>query len=162
MAAVSLRSDYSRHVRAPYLGVRHQMDIISLLGKKLKSVTINDLFEMYNVDVSYQYDRLEENVADNYSASIGELGLEFSFNTEQVLQTIFITSENSFEKINWFRSIREVENYCHENALIFEKRTSKFLGVFREWIKLYNFNCSIHYEFQDSTLRMVTLEAVGA
>jgi hypothetical protein len=138
------------------------MDIISLLGRKLKSRLINDLFEMYDVDVSYQYERRSENEANHYSASIDELGLEFSFNSEQVLQTIFITSKSSFEKVNSFSSIKEVESYCHEQALSFEKGTSKFLGTFREWIKLSYLNHSIHYEFQDSTLHMVTLEAVGA
>jgi len=138
------------------------MDIINLLGRKLKSGPINDLFEMYRVDVIYQYDRLDENEADHYSAAIEELGLEFSFDTSQVLQTIFITSEHSFSGIQRFGSIKAVEKYCLEHSLSFEKGTSKFLGIFREWIKVSYSNHYLHYEFQDSVLDMVTLGGVGA
>ena len=138
------------------------MDIISLLGRKLKSGPINDLFEMYSVNVTYQYDGLSENEADYYSATIEELGLEFSFDTAQVLQTIFITSEHSFSEIQRFGSIKEVENYCLEHSLSFERGTSKFLGIFREWMKVSYSNHYIHYEFQDSVLYMVTLGGVGA
>ena len=138
------------------------MDIISLLGRKLKSGLINDLFEMYSVDITYQYDGLSEKEADYYSASIEELGLEFSFDSAQVLQTIFITSEHSFSEIKRFSSIKEVENFCFERSLSFERGTSKFLGIFREWIKVSYPNHYTHYEFQDSVLHMVTLGRVGA
>lgn len=138
------------------------MDIISLLGKKLKSEPISALFEMYDVEVSYQYDRLEENTSDNYSASIDELGLEFSFNSEQTLSAVFITNEIDISGGIRFSSVEEAENYCHDNALNFDKGSSKFLGTMREWIKLFYSNYSIHYEFQDSNLSMVTLEVVGA
>ena len=130
------------------------MDIINLLGRKLKSGSINDLFEMYSVDVIYRYDGLGENEPDYYSAAIEELGLEFSFDTAQVLQTIFITSEHSFSGIQRFSSIKEVENYSLEHALSFERGTSKFLGISREWIKVLYSNHYIHYEFQDSVLDM--------
>ncbi|AMJ93294.1 hypothetical protein AVL56_02565 [Alteromonas stellipolaris] len=138
------------------------MDIISLLGKKLKSESIIELFEKYGVDVFYEYDRLNENISDKYSASIDELGLEFSFNSEQTLRTIFIKNESPLEVIVRFSTIEEAEKYSNENALSFKKGAVEFLGTFREWIKLFYSNYSIHYEFQNSTLHMVTLEVVGA
>ena len=138
------------------------MDIISLLGKKLKSDPINTLFELYDVDVSYQYDRLEENTPDSYSASIDERGLEFSFNSEQILSTVFIKNEIDVDGVIRFSSVEDVESYSHDNALNFDKGSYNFLGVMRKWIKLFYSNYSIHYEFKDSNLSMVTLEVVGA
>lgn len=45
------------------------MEIIKLLGNFLKSELLNDLFESYDVDVIYEYDRLNENAPDSYSVS---------------------------------------------------------------------------------------------
>lgn len=48
------------------------------------------MFETYEVDVLYRYDRTHENMDDKYVAEIPEMGLEFLFDSSQHLSTIFM------------------------------------------------------------------------
>ncbi|WP_334016216.1 hypothetical protein [Alteromonas sp. S167] len=138
------------------------MEIIKLLGNFLKSELLNDLFESYDVDVIYEYDRLNENAPDSYSASIDSLGLEFSFDSEQVLKTIFIQNRAHVNGVKIFHSVEDAKSFSNNNSLSFEQGTSKFLGNEREWVKVFFTGHSIHYEFQNATLQLIALEHGGA
>ena len=63
---------------------------LDLLGQDLKCEFLTDLFETYDVDVKYSYDRLHEGMADEYHAAIPDLGLQFIFDQGQKLRTLFI------------------------------------------------------------------------
>ena len=91
------------------------MKHLDLLGSELKSDFLCDLFETYDVQVVYEYDRTHENLADVYRAEIPDLGLQFVFDEGQLLQTLFmqpveVTTFNPFEvdeRIQRFASKRE-------------------------------------------------------
>jgi len=51
------------------------MKYLDLLGIQLKDNFLNDLFETYEVEVIYEYDRTHENLPDEYRAEIPDLGL---------------------------------------------------------------------------------------
>src|SRR5690554_4009377 len=66
------------------------MGYIDLLGISLKSDFLLDLFETYDVDVRYRYDRNHEGMDDEFIAQIPEMGLEFLFDSTQRLTTLFM------------------------------------------------------------------------
>ncbi len=59
------------------------MRYTEIIGEHLKSDFLCDLFETYDVEVIYEYDRTHENIEDEYHAEMEELGLEFLFNKER-------------------------------------------------------------------------------
>lgn len=66
------------------------MNHLGLLHTPLKSDFFCDLFKTYDTVVSYEYDRMHENMPDEYHAEIPELGLQFIFDASQCLKTLFI------------------------------------------------------------------------
>jgi hypothetical protein len=133
-----------------------------LLGAKLKSDFINDLFETYDVDVVYSYDRTHENIEDEYFAEIPQMGLEFIFDACQTLKTLFMkkvehTGYNPFESDDPrnvpFKNGREAMKYAQENGIFAvhneAKRNSNFEEV-PEWVK---FNLEIYLESTEFSRR---------
>ena len=53
------------------------MKHLDLLETELKSEFLCDLFEAYDVQVVYEYDRTNENLPDEYHAEVSDLGLQF-------------------------------------------------------------------------------------
>lgn len=147
------------------------MTHIDLLRTDLKCDILNDLFETYDVDIVYRYDRTCENLPDEYSAGIPELGLEFIFDSQQKLCTLFmknVTSDgfNPFEQdevgLPTFSSKTEAVSYASTNAIQISQGSAEFLGKIRDWIRFEYTNHSVHYEFIDSRLSMTTIQAVHA
>lgn len=142
------------------------MTHLDLLGTELKSEVLTDLFETYDVKVIYSYDRTSENLADEYHAGVPELGLEFIFNDFQVLRTLFIkpvevTTFNPFEPdeaIKNFTSKKEARQYAQNKGEKFQEGTAEFMGEEKDWIRFDTETASIHYEFVDSVLSMITLQ----
>jgi hypothetical protein len=66
------------------------MKHLDLLGTELKSDFLCDLFETYDVEVVYEYDRTHEGLGDEYRAELPELGLQFVFDEKQILKTVFV------------------------------------------------------------------------
>ncbi len=144
------------------------MNLSKLLNCSLKSDELIDLFEHYEVDVIYSYDRLYEGMEDSYYGSINELGLQFSFDEHQMLRTIFIYVEDNeeFEKANLSEFAISAHNdklsvikYAKENGIECTEGEANFLGVKRAWAKLAYSNYSIHYEFREGILGLITLQA---
>ena len=150
------------------------MEYIELLGSPLKCDVLIDLFETYDVDVVYRYDRNHEGMDDEYIAEIPEMGLEFVFDASQRLTTLFmkhtahcgfnpfegpdprsVTFHTGIEAMKWAkeRSISSVHQ---------EPKTDAILGEIPEWVK-FNFETFyLHYQFKDGTVNMVTLQAQNA
>ncbi len=147
------------------------MNLSKLLNFSLKSDELIELFEHYDVDVIYSYDRLHEGMEDNYYGSINELGLQFSFDENQILKTIFIyvNGNEEFEKANLsefeisdYADKLSVIKYAKENGIECTDGEASFLGENRAWAKLALSNYSIHYEFREGILGLITLQAKNA
>lgn len=71
-----------------------KMNYIEIINIKLKDDFLLDLFETFDVDVNYCYDRTHEGMDDEYRCSIPDLGLEFLFDSSQRLITLFMRTVN--------------------------------------------------------------------
>jgi len=150
------------------------MNYTDILGESLKSEFLFDLFETYDVDVIYEYDRTFENTEDEYSAKIPEMGLGFIFDASLRLTTLFMkivkhSGYNPFEgddprKVS-LSSGPEAMRYAKEksiDALHQEAKTDSIFGEIPEWVKFNFKNYSIHYQFSDGGVDLVTLQLENA
>ncbi|MFD2177088.1 hypothetical protein [Veronia pacifica] len=145
------------------------MDYLQLIGTRLKSDFLIDLFETYDVDVTYEYDRLHESEDDSYTAFIPELGLEFSFDSEQRLVTLFMTLSqadgyNPFEGIDPrtapFGTAAEALVWANDKSLdasVIEASSHPIFGETPESIRIELETLYIHYSFEKGTISKVTL-----
>nr|CAP47552.1 putative integron gene cassette protein [uncultured bacterium] len=146
------------------------MKHLDLLGTPLKSEFLFDLLETYDIQVVYEYDRTHENLPDEYHAEIPDLGLQFVFDENQMLRTLFIkpveiTTFNPFEedeRVRRFTSKPEVRQHAKENDVPTSEGEANFIGEHRDWIRLECDTHSVHYEFVDSALKMITLQTTNA
>lgn len=148
------------------------MEYLELLGSSLKCEVLLDLFETYDVDVVYCYDRTHEDMEDEYRAEIDEMGLEFIFDSSQRLKTLFMkkVDHNGFnpfcgsdprgvpfntglEAVEW-ASVRSI------NATNQEARVDPTFGEIAEWVKLNFETFSMHYEFNGDSVEVVTLQVI--
>lgn len=143
------------------------MKLISYLNKSLKSEELIDLFESNGVDVIYMYDRMYEGRSDEYIAVIKELGIQFIFNENQILSTIFIHLKNEeFQSANLedldlsaFDSKNDLMKYAQKNSLKYSEGMAVLFGQEREWLKLDFLSYTVHYEFRENSLSLVTLQS---
>ncbi len=146
------------------------MDYKDLLGQQLKCDFLHELFETYDVDVIYSYDRTYDNLEDFFCAEIPEMGLEFSFNHSQKLTTLFMknvkhSGYNPFTGSDPrnvpFKTGKEACKYTQKHSIQMEyhkANNDSFLGTIPEWI-IFDFDeYSTHYEFNDAGISMVTLQ----
>ncbi|EDM25262.1 hypothetical protein LNTAR_24823 [Lentisphaera araneosa HTCC2155] len=146
------------------------MKYTDIIGTNLKSDFLVDLFETYDVEVIYMYDRNHEDMEDEYRCSIEEMGLEFIFDNNQNLKTLFLnivnhSGYNPFEgedpRNSNFTSINEVIEYAKNNSLKYKFReagTEFIFGKIPEWAKVFYGNYSVHYKFENKTLFGVTIQ----
>ncbi|MCP4978203.1 MAG: hypothetical protein GY931_18800 [Maribacter sp.] len=150
------------------------MNYIEVLRENLKSNFFTDLFETYDVEVRYIYDRTKEGMDDEYWAEIPDMGLEFVFDEEQNLATLFMASV-SHSGFNPFSGLdpRDVPfdsgvtamEYARENsieAIHQEAKTDSYFGEVPEWVKFNFESFSIHYKFHDNRIDRVTLQVENA
>ena len=146
------------------------MKHLDLIGIDLKDDFLNDLFETYDVEVVYDYDRTHENLPDCYRAAIPDLGLQFRFDENQKLTTLFIeqkeaTSWNPFEpddRLLTFSSKTSARDHAKARGIAISEGAAEFMGESKDWIRFDLHDRSIHYEFVDSNLRLVTLQKLAS
>ena len=150
------------------------MNYIDIIGIQLKDDFLLDLFETYDVDVKYIYDRTHENIDDEYKASINEMGLEFLFDKSQKLITLFMknVNHNGFNPFSDddprntpFKSGEKAIEYAENNSIQYHHQESKedgFFGKIPEWIKFDFGRYCIHYQFNKTEVEMVTLQVKNA
>ncbi len=145
------------------------MDFLPLLKSHLKSDVMLDLLETWDGQVVYEYDRTHENMPDEYWASLHSEGVCFKFNEQQMLTCIFLhlTDADGFAAIElsstdipYFPSIVDASSYANENELRVSSGQGELFGQLCNWIRLEYDDYSIHYEFRDDVLGLVTLTAV--
>ena len=150
------------------------MKYTDVIGENLKSDFLCDLFETYDVDVIYEYDRTHENIDDEYRAEIPKMGLGFLFNQDQNLISLFMKNAqhdgfNPFKppdpRLVPFNSRDGAEAYAQQNNIKYESHKAKedsFFGKIPDWVKYYFGRYSIHYEFNDNEIVMVTIQLESA
>ena len=140
------------------------MELIPLLGRKLKDPSIIELLDHYDVRVQYDFDRDFENRADAYWAESEEHGFIFRFDADQRLVTIFVyiqptSSFNrcSFESLDFdlFGDFDTVRKFVDRNGL--KHRLNADNPDIPQWLRIEFDTHVIHYEFNESGLRQVTL-----
>ncbi|GGD62757.1 hypothetical protein [Lacimicrobium alkaliphilum] len=150
------------------------MKYIELIGISLKSDILLDLFETYDVDVVYRYDRNHEGMDDEFTAEIPDMGLEFLFNSSQELTTLFMRNVkhsgfNPFDdpdprRVPFNTGIEAME-WAKEQSIdaqYQESKTDPLFGEIPEWVKLNFETFFIHYQFENGSVTMVTLQAQNA
>jgi len=150
------------------------MNYTEIVNSDLKNEFVNDLFETYEVEVIYDYDRSNEGIADKYRAAIPEMGLEFLFDEQQKLVALFMDQiehmgHNPFEgedpRYSALDSPSKTILYAEENSIEYEHREvqqDSILGEIPEWVKLHYEKHSIHYSFQEHGLDRVTIQSKNA
>ncbi len=150
------------------------MKYTEVLGTKLKSDFLIDLFETYDVDVAYIYDRNYEDMDDEYRASIPDMGLEFLFNKEQVLIALFMNQADhnghnpfmgSDPRNPDLNTAQEAVAYAKNSGIEFhyqEEQKDSFFGVIPEWVKFNFKEYFIHYQFNNTEVSTVTLQLKNA
>jgi len=147
------------------------MKIVEFLNKSLKSKELVEFFEDYDVEVIYMYDRLYEGMSDRYFGKIAELGLEFSFDENKILKTIFIFTQKieGYSQANIgelslqdFPTKENAIDFAKKNDINYKEGNGKFLGTELDWVKLILGQYSIHYQYSGGALNQVTLQIENA
>jgi len=144
------------------------MKFLSLLRKQLKDDEIIDILEAHDTEVIYNFDRLHENIPDQYFASCKNQGIEFIFDTDQMLSTIFLylASRDGFtpiavdqlEDIQVFPNVAAVERHCSTLGLSFiqgGQRNGESSTM--SWARIDTSTSAVHYEFVGQNLERVAL-----
>ena len=140
------------------------MKYTELIGMVLKNDILCDLFETYDTQVIYEYDRTHENIDDEYYAEIKDLGLHFVFDKNQKFTTLFIhqieidTFTPFEDDIKIFSSKQEALDYGKNISQTYTEGKADFFGETKDWIKFQHKNYSVHYEFVNHKLKMITLQ----
>jgi hypothetical protein len=143
------------------------MNFLSLIGKQPKDDDVIEVLDDFDMTVEYDFDRSHENMPDKYWGCSKQRGLQFTFDENQVLQTIFIYRSGiegytpfsgQDGGISFFATIKEAEKWMHDAALAPQKGEPKeFQGIWREWIRAEKDGKFISYEFRRDGPSMITL-----
>jgi hypothetical protein len=137
------------------------MQLANYLGALLKSEAIIEVLEHFEMPVIYDFDRLQENTADSYSASAKQAGFEFCFDERQVLEVIwcYVLPRSGFSAISLdivgatsFDTFAAAKAYAAERDVkISQSKTGE------SWIRFEYDGLWVHYEFQNTQPTLITL-----
>jgi hypothetical protein len=142
------------------------MKFLPLLGKRLKDDEIIDFLESAEMEVVYDFDRLHENQPDKYWATAKDRGVQFGFDADQSLELIFLYAvpaedfsavDRSESDVPFFSTVAEAEMYAAQEKAGVTKGEAEFLRSRRHWVRLACPNHSLHYEFREGFLTLVTV-----
>jgi hypothetical protein len=147
------------------MSLRNYLNGTHLVGyheQRLKSEEVIELLTHLDIDVVYQFDRLQEGTPDTYTASSQSQGFEFRFDEKQVLDTIwcYIRPRGRFVAIDSTTigvfipgSHAEAKRHAQKS----EKRFSESEPKPSSHVRIERESLWIHYEFTDGALSLVTL-----
>lgn len=147
------------------------MQFSKLLGQKLKSDDIIELLEHFDIDVVYDFDRLHEGMEDIYWASAYEQGFQLRFDKEQTLDVVFLymierdgftpISESEIE-VPIFASFVDAKESFEVSGIEYTNSPSDDPNhkMYQRWIKSKSDGHTVHYEFVNQRLRMITMSLV--
>jgi hypothetical protein len=136
------------------------MQLVEYVGQKLKSDSVIEILEQFDMRVIYEFDRLHENTPDSYSSSAREHGFELRFNEAQILDTIwcYIQPRSGFSSVDKgivgapiLKSFLDARSYAHASGV-----TASASKDEKSWFRLEYANVWIHYEFLASRLGLIT------
>lgn len=142
------------------------MNIVPLLGCSLKSDEIMEFLELWDADVVYDFDRLHENVPDEYHAAVKRAGVQMVFDETQALTTVFlhVNARDDFTEfdllqsdIQPFDTIENAKDFAAKRGISATQGNAVLFGIGRDWIKFEFGTHSVHYEFIAGALDMVTV-----
>lgn len=142
------------------------MHFLPLLGKQLKDDAVVEVLEYHDIEVIYEFDRLHENLPDEYWAAAKSDGFLLNFDADQTLQVIFLYASSIEEfspvdrndcDIQFFPSLSEVELYAAQRGVRSTKGKRELLEIWRDWVRLEYERYSVHYEFRNGELALVTI-----
>ncbi|MCU8019582.1 hypothetical protein L5M36_22280 [Shewanella sp. SM72] len=147
------------------------MQLLKLLGSKLKSDDVIELLEHLGIDVIYDFDRHHEGMEDVYWALFYEQGFQFRFNESQLLDVIFlyIIERDGFEPISKdlietpiYASFTEAKNSFNSLGIEYTNSPDDDPNhmLYQRWIKSKHQGFTTHYEFTDEKLRMITMSLI--
>jgi hypothetical protein len=107
------------------------MEILPLLGKRLKDDVIIKLLDDWDVEVTYDFDRSHENIEDVYWAQAKDHGITMRFDEKQTLDTVFVylepidghtpVSPAILEDVHPLNTISDVEQHTVGRSIAFKK-----------------------------------------
>ncbi|HBY84968.1 MAG TPA: hypothetical protein DEO86_03755 [Colwellia sp.] len=150
------------------------MHLIKLLGQYLKSDSVIEFLESFDMEVVYNFDRTNEGLFDEYYSTSEEHGIELQFNDEQKLETIFLTclDTETFRKHSFvdgdldfpvFRTCEKAKSEFESLNVEHKFKESKWVKCFPNvghtpWLKGFNDAGYIHYQFNiDGLLKRICL-----
>lgn len=138
----------------------------ALLNLALKSDEVIELLESFELTVVYDFDRLNEGMADTYWVEAHDAGFQLLFDEQQVLKTVFAYAapKDGFSGVDSSIVGVPFHSGLHEAQRAFEKAGVPFTsGMPRHrWIKGRLAAYSVHYEFNPAgALSLVTLTAAA-
>lgn len=136
------------------------MRLAEYVGRKLKSDSVIEILEHFDIKVIYDFDRLHENTPDSYISSAKEAGFELHFNHLQILDTIwcYIEPRFGFSPVNKdivgapiFETFEDARAYAHASDIPASASNDE-----ESWFRLEYETLWIHYEFSDRRLGLIT------
>lgn len=141
------------------------MKLVDFLGLRLKDDAVIDLLECYEIAVVYDFDRDNENIADEYSASAKPAGFELRFNEHQILETIwcYVRGRDGFVPVDpqligvpCYLSFADAKSAAIEAGCAMSESPSGNL-LKTKWLRMETRERWTHYEFVDEQLALVTI-----
>lgn len=111
--------------------------------------------------VIYDFDRLQENTPDSYSAAAPQSGFELGFNDRQVLEVIWchVQPHSDFAAVE-LDTVGTTAFHSFDQAMEHARRHCMKISQAKSgegWIRHEHDTLWIHYEFQDGRLDLITL-----
>ncbi|OWT77034.1 MULTISPECIES: hypothetical protein [unclassified Achromobacter] len=137
------------------------MQLLSYLGKPLKSDEVIELLERFDMQVVYEFDRLHEDSPDAYYASAYDGGFQCGFNEHQVLNVIwtYVSPAEGHAAVDLatlgtpaFDRFALARDYAQHKGI---RTTQSQSGD--GWIRFEYDTAWVHYEFTEGRLTRVTL-----
>lgn len=139
----------------------------ALLNRSLKSDEILEWLRGEDMEVIYDFDRLQEGSPDCYWAAARSAGFQFCFNENQVLRTIFCYVQASEEFSSIDTEIVGVPIYwtfdaaargAQSQGLSYRtpevEKNPEMAGL---WLRVDLPDCAAHYQFGRGNLDLITL-----
>lgn len=143
------------------------MRFATLLGAHLKSDEVIAILEQFEIDVTYDFDRLHECAEDRYWAGSKERGFLFRFSQAQLLDTIFLymrpregyaAIDRTELDVPIYDSFEDAEAAAVLGGTPFVHSATIPGNPERWWIKLNMGSWTIHYQYtKEGHLRGITL-----
>ena len=145
------------------------MEFINLIGINLKDDVMLEILEHYDIEVIYDFDRTHENMEDRYWVTSEQNGFQFRFNENKELDVIFLylSEEDGFTPIDKadlglpvYETFDNAETSFSENKIPYiQSQGEPGSEMYKAWIKASFNNYTVHYQFEENIINMVTISA---